>query len=262
MTKSKMFYGWWIVVLVFVAYAFGGATIWYGFTAFFDPLVEEFAWSYTAISVAASIRGAEFGLMDTVTGFLVDRFSIRKIIFAGSAVMGIGWLILSQVNSLGVFYASFMIVCIGASGISGVVLFTLVTRWFHKRLGLVIGITASGVCVGGFAVPAIVSLLDVISFRSVFFIFGVTAIIIGAITAYFVRDWPKDVGSVPDGIIPPAGKSMAEKGKEAAPEEASPKGALRFREAISKPAFWIITYVYVAALFSWVTVVTHILRRP
>ena len=72
-----MFYGWWIVILAFVTTAYGGATVWYGFTAFFDPLIEEFAWSYTAISLAASLRGAESGLIDVVIGFLVDRFSIR-----------------------------------------------------------------------------------------------------------------------------------------------------------------------------------------
>ena len=32
--------------------------IFYGFTAFFDPLVREFGWSYTQISFALSLRGA------------------------------------------------------------------------------------------------------------------------------------------------------------------------------------------------------------
>ncbi len=95
MAKSRIFYGWWIVILIFVVAAYGGATIWYGFTAFFAPLIKEFAWSYAAISVAASIRGAEIGLLDIVIGFMVDRFSIRRIIFASSILISIGWLILS-----------------------------------------------------------------------------------------------------------------------------------------------------------------------
>ena len=93
MAKSKIFYGWWIIILIFMIAAYGGATIWYGFTTFFSPLVNEFAWSYTAISVAASIRGAECGLMDVVVGFLVERFSIRRIVFISSILVGIGWLI-------------------------------------------------------------------------------------------------------------------------------------------------------------------------
>ena len=123
-----MFYGWWIVILSFIIGTYGGATIWHSFTTFFAPLIEEFGWSYTAISLAASLRGAEFGLMDVVVGFLVDRFSIRRIVLFGSIVVGIGWLILSRVNSLSTFYISFFIISTGAGGIAGVVFITLLTR--------------------------------------------------------------------------------------------------------------------------------------
>ena len=105
-----MFYGWWIVIFVFLASAFGGATIWYGFTAYFDPLINAFGWSYMAISLAASLRGAEVGLMDVIIGFLIDRLGGRRIILAGSVLVGIGYLMLSRINSLTTFYISFLII--------------------------------------------------------------------------------------------------------------------------------------------------------
>ena len=71
-----MFYGWWVAITAFFASCFAGATIWYGFTAYFDPLISEFGWSYTAISLAASLRGAEMGLMDIIAGFL--KFPVIK----------------------------------------------------------------------------------------------------------------------------------------------------------------------------------------
>ena len=87
LAKRIMFYGWWIVILLFFTGAFGGATIWYGFTAYFNPLIDEFGWSYMAISIAASLRGLEMGLLDLIIGFLLDRFGSRRILFAASVGM-------------------------------------------------------------------------------------------------------------------------------------------------------------------------------
>ena len=254
-----MFYGWWIVALAFVTTAYGGATIWYGFTAFFAPLIKEFAWSYTAISLAASLRGAEFGLMDIVVGFLVDRFSIRRIILAASIVIGIGWLLLSRVNSLATFYIPFFIICTGATGISNVVFFSLITRWFRKRLGLALGLTAAGFGAGGFLVPGIVYLLDLVGFRMVFVIFGVAALIIGSFTAYFLRDWPHDIGCGPDGVPLYQGKYISEHVNIHSTAPIAPASDYTFKKAISTPAFWIITYVNATMAFSVMMVSTHVM---
>ena len=254
-----MFYGWWIVILAFVTTAYGGATVWYGFTAFFDPLVEEFAWSYTAISLAASLRGAESGLMDIIIGFLIDRFSIRKIVLAGSILLGIGWLILSGVNSLVTFYIPFLIICAGATGISNVVFFSLTARWFRKRLGLALGITSAGFGAGGFGVPVIVYLLELMNFRMVFVVFGVTALVLGGFIAYFLRNWPRDVGCGPDGD--PLDHNQGTSGPISI-HGTVPTTSARdhtWQEAFSKPAFWIIAYISAATIFSIMMVSTHVM---
>ncbi len=259
MASRKIFYGWWIVILSFVVGVYGGATIWYGFTAFFDPLVKEFAWSYTAISLAASLRGAESGLMDIIIGFLADRFSIRRIILGSSILVGIGWLILSRVNSLGTFYTSFFMICVGAGGISSVVFLTLLARWFHKRAGLAVGLTTSGFGAGGLAVPGIVYLLDLVGFRTAFSVFGVAALIIGGIASYFVRDWPRDVGPSPDGISLHSSEHTPEQTKVASPEDFALPSDYTFRKVLSKPAFWVITYASAATIFLVMAVITHIM---
>jgi len=256
---GKVFYGWWMVILGFIVSAYGGATIWYGFTAFFDPLIREFAWSYAAISLAASIRGAEFGLMDIAIGFLIDRFSIRRLMLGGLILVGAGWIILSRVNSLGIFYTSFFIISTGASTISSVVFLTLLTRWFNKRLGLAIGIAMSGFGIGGLAVPGIVYLLDIFGFRTVFLFFGASAIIIGFVAAYFIRDWPSDVGARTDGIPITSSEPLSEHIKPDTLRDASSKNDYTFKQAISTPAFWIISYVNIASVFALMMASTHIM---
>jgi MFS family permease len=79
MTK-KIFYGWWIVLSCFLIGLYVSGITFYGFTAFFDPLIKEFGWSYTQVSFAASLRGLEMGVFAPLIGFLVDRWGSRKVI--------------------------------------------------------------------------------------------------------------------------------------------------------------------------------------
>jgi MFS transporter, OFA family, oxalate/formate antiporter len=248
-----MFYGWYIVALMFLAGFFGGATVWSGFTAYFDPLIREFGWSYTSISVAASLRGAEFGLIAIAIGFLLDRMSVRLIVLIGTLLMGLGFLAMSRMGSLSAFYLSFIVVAIGTTSIDTIVSQSLISRWFHRRLGMVLGIVASGIGAGGFAVPLTVTLLDNIGIRNTFVAFGITAIVLGALTAYFIRSRPEDIGTVSDGI-----RAVAESFK---PENNNqpPSDDLTFRQAVVTPAFWIVTYTAMAMTFSLQMVNTHVL---
>ena len=254
-----MFYGWWIVVLSSVSMAFISATVWYGFTTYFDPLINEFGWSYTAISVAASLRGLETGLLDIAIGFLVDRFGGRRIILVGSVLTSIGFLMLSQVNSLVIFYVSFLIMVIGVAGISPVVFLSLVSRWFRRRLGLAVGLAVAGGGVGGLALPGIVYLLDLMGFRTVFIVFSIASLIIGVITAYLVRNRPEDMGLGPDG-------EAFEADTATLPDKHPPSTHIStlakdhtIRAAISKPTFWVIAYISAVMTFSVIMVSTHIM---
>jgi len=71
-----IFYGWWIVAAsFFIAFYVGGA-MFYGFTAFFEPIVNEFGWSYTQVSIGISLRGVEMGILAPIIGFLVTALAL------------------------------------------------------------------------------------------------------------------------------------------------------------------------------------------
>ena len=91
---QKNFYGWWIVLACFLITVYTSGAVILNFTAFFEPLSREFNWSYTAISVAASIRGLEQGMFAPVMGFLVDRWGSRKLLFSGAFTIGLGLILI------------------------------------------------------------------------------------------------------------------------------------------------------------------------
>ena len=97
---KKIFYGWWIVLACSLIGLYVGGIIFFGFTAFFEPIREEFGWSYAQISLAISLRGLEMGVFAPVVGFLVDRFGARKLILWGTITLGFGLILLSLTQSL------------------------------------------------------------------------------------------------------------------------------------------------------------------
>ena len=152
---KPIYYGWWIVLASFVVAFYVAGTIFYGFTAFIEPLAGEFGWSYTQISLAASLRGLEMGLLAPFVGILVDRFGSRKLLLSGVLVLGIGLILLGFTQSLAMFYGAFLLIASGAGGCTSVVTMTAVADWFEKNVGKAMGLTASGFGAGGLMVPAI-----------------------------------------------------------------------------------------------------------
>jgi predicted MFS family arabinose efflux permease len=100
----KIFYGWYIVGACILIMLFVGGVIDFGFTAVIEPIAKEFGWSYAQISLAASLRGLEIGLLAPLMGLLVDRWGPRRLVLGGSLLICGGLLTLSNVSSLIMFY--------------------------------------------------------------------------------------------------------------------------------------------------------------
>ncbi|MFW9998414.1 MAG: MFS transporter [Candidatus Odinarchaeota archaeon] len=197
--RHKIFYGWWIVLSCFFISLYVSGTIFYGFTAFFEPIAQEFGWSYTQISFASSLRGLEMGLLSPFVGFLVYRFGSRKLIFGGVVIIGFGMILLSKTQTLYMFYAAFLLLSFGAGGCANVTTMTAVTNWFSKNSGKALGVMSAGFGFGGLLVPLIVFLIDSYGWRNAYIIFGFGMWLLGIPLSYVIRDQPEQYGYLPDG---------------------------------------------------------------
>jgi len=201
---GRVFYGWWIVATVSVMSLYVSATTHYSFTAFFDPLVKEFGWSYTQISFAMSLRGMEMSILSPIVGFLVDRYGPRRLSFWGLFTIGVGFLLLSLTQTLWMFYASIVLIAFGGGGCTGVVMNNVVSNWFQRRIGLALGIMNVGLGACGLMIPIVVWLIDDYGWRSAVVALGVGTWIICVPLALVIRDRPEQYGLHPDGGIAPS----------------------------------------------------------
>ena len=171
----------------------------FGFTAVFEPIAEEFGWSYAQISLAASLRGLEIGLLAPIMGLLVDRWGPRRLVFGGGILVCIGYFIFSQVSSLAMFYGAFVLIAIGMSAYTQTVLMTAVANWFRRKMPIAIGIMTCGFGLGGLMVPILTKLIDVLQWRTAMLVVGLGTLIIVLPLSFVIRHKPEKYGYTPDG---------------------------------------------------------------
>ena len=194
-----VFYGWWIVGACSLIALYTGGVIVLGFTAVFEPIANEFGWSYTQISVAASLRGLEVGLLAPFVGFLVDRWGPRRLLIGGAIINGLGLMPLSRITSIGMFYGAFALMAIGMSACTGTVMITAVANWFRRKMAKATGIVVTGFALGGLLVPLVTALIDILGWRTAIFTLSLGVWVITLPLSLLVRHKPEQYGYLPDG---------------------------------------------------------------
>ena len=78
-TRKKRFYGWNIVLASALTNGFGGSVHWQGFTVFFIPISQSLGLTAAQTAMPFALSRAENGLTGPITGWLIDRYGVRKI---------------------------------------------------------------------------------------------------------------------------------------------------------------------------------------
>jgi sugar phosphate permease len=246
---GKLFYGWWIVIACFcISFYISGAVV-FSFTAFFEPIAGEFGWSYTQISIAASIRGLELGLFAPLMGFLVDRFGPRRLLLCGTFTIGIGCILISLTHSLAMFYGAFVVLALGLSGCVGTVMPSAAANWFQMNVGKALGIISAGVGAGGLLVPVVISLIDRYQWRTTFVIIGLGMWLIGIPLACVIRRRPEEYGYLPDGK---ESKTQSIPAKDLDRE-------INYKEALKNRVFWHLSIAEAIRLMTLSALITHVM---
>jgi sugar phosphate permease len=249
-----MFFGWYVVFAALIITLYTGGVVNFGFTAVFDPLSQEFGWSYAQISLASSLRGLEVGLLAAAAGLLVDRWGPKRMIIGGSILIFLGYLVLSRVSSLFMFYMAFALISLGMSACSGPVLLAPVTHWFKRRAGIATGLVASGFGLGGTMVPMVTGLIGTFHWRMAMTIVGIGVLVICLPLAFLMRHRPEPYGYLPDGDSVAA---VQETGSPSA--EAKSEVNFTVWQALKDRAFWHVSLSSMCHSFVVGAIVTHVM---
>lgn len=248
---TRMYYGWWVVASSFVIALYVSGTLFFGFTAFFEPIVREFGWSYTEVSLVVALRGLEMGIFAPLAGFLVDRYGSRKLVMAGSIIVGVGFVLLGFTRSIAMFYGAFLLLAFGAGGCTSVVLMTSVARWFRRRIGKAMGIMACGYGAGGLVIPVLVWCIDSLGWRTSLILMGCVMWAMGIPLAFVLKENPN-----PDAD---EWEDVCGKRQTAKRDPADLKREPAFRTSLGDRSFWALNIAESLRMVVLTAVVTHIM---
>lgn len=199
--KPRIFYGWRIVAAGVAVNVLTSAVFIYGFSAaFFVPWQRGFGWSRAQIAGVQSLARLEGGIVAPVSGWLVDRYGPKRMMFVGLGIMGLGFLVMSRINSLLMLYVVFLGMLSLGSGLGGFrPVQVAVANWFVRKRGRVMGILAAGYAGGGSLVFVFAWVVNRYGWRAGAVMAGLLIWSIGLPLALLMRHRPEDMGLHPDG---------------------------------------------------------------
>jgi MFS family permease len=201
--KGRIFFGWYMVAASVVANTIFSAAYFQGFGVLILPIERTFGWDRWVISAAMSLRQLESGIVSPAVGFLLDRFSARKLIFWSAVISGLGFIGLGFTSGIVMFFLCFVVISLGASGISHAVTWpVIISRWFRRNRGLATGLAVTGPIFGSPIVILNTQIEEAYGWRVVLFGYGILILVGITLLSMLVRDRPEPYGLRPDGDPP------------------------------------------------------------
>jgi MFS family permease len=201
MKPTKLYYGWVIVAVTAVALILAaGARSAPG--VFVLPLQEDFpSWKRAAISLAISIGLVMYGFGGPLSGWLMNKFGPRRIVFAGLLITALSMALSSRIQQLWQLDVLFGFLSGVGTGIVGSVLgATVANRWFLKSRGLIVGIFGAATSAGQLIFyPLLQYMVDVTNWRTTSVWIAVATAVLAIPIVLLMRNSPDDIGEKPYG---------------------------------------------------------------
>lgn len=212
------------------------------FGTFLMPLADEFGWPRASISGVLGILAVAGAILIPLAGRYADKNGGRRMILIGNLLLAgsIALLALSDGNILH-FYLSFALVAIAGAVPSTAAIMKMVSDWFDRTRGTMLGISAGvGNGLGATLMPiAAAVMLSAFGWRGAYVGLGLIVAIVGFPVMYFLlKDAPRYVA--------------------VAGEEAPVVDGLTLGEALRTPVFWLLMAAIASGAGCLTAVFSHV----
>jgi MFS family permease len=252
---ARISYGWRMVGLVSAIRIIGGGLHQFGFTVFFLPISQDLGLSRAATSLAFSLSRAEGAIEAPLVGYLIDRYGPRPILVTAVFLAGIGYILLSWVNS----YTSFMIVYLGVICLAFVAGFihspmVVANSWFIRQRARAMTVVGAAVPVGGALITPLLAIgVTSMGWRWAAFASGCIFLLVCLPLSFQLKGSPESMGLLPDGDVPPAPGAMS----AAEIMNKNANADLTSRQAMKTWVFWVLVVSMTARVTCYSAATVH-----
>jgi len=211
------------------------ANLQYGWTLFVNPIADKHGWSRAAIQVAFTIFVLTETWLVPIEGYLVDRFGPRPVVLVGGLFCGLGWVLNSMADTLGLLYFAAAVSGIGAGAVYGTCVGNAL-KWFPDRRGLAAGLTAAGFGAGSaLTILPISAMIKSSGYESAFLYFGIGQGVVVVLLALLLTDPRQSVSAGVAKVAKAVGHgSVLQSRRDFKP-----------MEVVRSPVFWVMYFMFV-----------------
>ena len=251
--QRRVFYGWLIVAVGCMQDMVKGGLFNTGFSLYFLPVLNELHLSRAATSLPFSLAKLEAALVGPLVGYLIDRFDLRLMMALGTAMAGLGFILIALTHS----YLAFVLVFIGLMGTGFQTGFNhasmaAVNNWFLTKRSIAMSVLQTGQAIGGVILTPLVAIAVLrFGWRTAAMLSGGVVFLLLPL-ALLVRRSPESMGLLPDGEPSPARTTTRSRRPSRDLIELSTKEAMR------TPAFWMIAVFHSLRNIPYAGVTVHL----
>jgi len=248
-SRSRFFYGWYIVGVGFLANVASSFALASTLSIFLKPLTADLGISRGVFSLLRSGEGIIAACLAPFIGTLVDRYGGRWLMAGGTAIAGVGFLLLSQIDGFAQFAAiRLTLVTLGDCMMGYMVVNVIIAQWFVRQRGRALAFSSMGVGFAKVCMPILAAwLLVILGWRQTWFVFGLTTMVLLVLPALLViRRSPEDMGLRPDGASESVitTSSVASRKTENLASRPDLDAAWTRADAVRSSAFWLLVITF------------------
>lgn len=206
-----------------------------------DLIAADMGWDRSTIAIAATAGTWISGLTMPIIGKLADRYGPRYMMVIAALIVGMSYIMLSNVNSIWQFYLAYIVArAIAGPNLQNVVPRTVAVNFFRKKRNLALGITALNRITGeSLNIQVITLITGAFSWRMAYRILGLSALPLTIPLFLIMRKRPEDIGLLPDGD-----EALPVQSESGTASSTSDAGNFDWRvlEVVLVPAFWFIVW--------------------
>src|SRR6202158_4975688 len=165
----------------------------YAWSVFRAPLVKQFGWSISEVTLTFTISIFVLGIAAFFGGLWLNRKGPRVVAITGGILYGLGVFLASfSANKLWWLYLSYGLIGGIGLGLSYIVPVAVLVKWFPDRRGLITGIAVAGFGAGALiTAPVATRLIQAVGIPETFGILGICYFCAVAGAAMFMKNPPE-----------------------------------------------------------------------
>jgi MFS family permease len=239
--RTRWYHGWNIVAVCIVSGSAANVLPVNAFSLFLHSWSLQFGAPVSTFQIGFAAFGIGCALIAPWIGTLADRYPVRRMFALGLGSMALFCLGLSLASKVWQFLALFAVLLpFAVTTTTSIPANVLISRWFVRRRGLALSLTAVGLGLGGVIVPPLIAItLDSLGWRTIWRATSIAiAVVILPLTVAVLRERP----DAHDGTRYLSGGTKADSTPASAASAA--QGEPRWRVILTRRNFWLLVVFY------------------